>query len=86
MNNSGLVKKQRFFGYTYKIDRIILYGSYARGDFNLESDVDIIIFIRLADVLCSAIHFPLSGRIRYLNPSERAHGVQTKCGIPVSGR
>ena len=59
VNNSGLVKKQRFFGYTYKIDRIILYGSYARGDFNLESDVDIIIFIRLADVLCSAIHFPL---------------------------
>ena len=26
-----------------KIERIILYGSYARGDFNLESDVDIMV-------------------------------------------
>ncbi len=26
-----------------KIERIILYGSYARRDFNLESDVDIMI-------------------------------------------
>lgn len=26
-----------------KIQRIILYGSYARGDFNLESDVDIMV-------------------------------------------
>ncbi len=28
-----------------KIQRIILYGSYARGDFNLESDVDIMILL-----------------------------------------
>lgn len=28
-----------------KIDRIILYGSYARGDFNSESDVDIMILL-----------------------------------------
>ncbi len=28
-----------------KIERIILYGSYARGDFNLESDVDIMILL-----------------------------------------
>lgn len=27
-----------------KIERIILYGSYARGDFDLESDVDIMIY------------------------------------------
>ena len=26
-----------------KIERIILYGSYARRDFNLESDIDIMI-------------------------------------------
>ena len=38
---------------------------------------------------CSAIHFPLSGRVRDFHPLERAHGAQTKnryrsvlgCGI-----
>lgn len=38
--NEELVK---LFG--EKIERIILYGSYARGDFNLESDVDIMILL-----------------------------------------
>lgn len=28
-----------------KVERIILYGSYARGDFNLESDVDLMILL-----------------------------------------
>lgn len=28
-----------------KIERIILYGSYARGDFDLESDIDIMILL-----------------------------------------
>lgn len=28
-----------------KIERIILYGSYARGDYTLESDVDIMILL-----------------------------------------
>ncbi|MCM1217443.1 MAG: nucleotidyltransferase domain-containing protein [Lachnospiraceae bacterium] len=28
-----------------KIERVILYGSYARGDFDLESDVDIMILL-----------------------------------------
>ena len=27
---------------------------------------------------CSAIHFPLSGRVRDFHPLERAHGAQTK--------
>ena len=28
-----------------KIERIFLYGSYARGDFNLESDIDIMVLL-----------------------------------------
>lgn len=28
-----------------KLDRVILYGSYARGDFTLESDIDIMILL-----------------------------------------
>ncbi len=28
-----------------KIERIVLYGSYARGNFNLESDIDIMILL-----------------------------------------
>ena len=27
---------------------------------------------------CSAIHFPLSGRVRDFHPLERAHGAQTQ--------
>lgn len=38
--NEELVK---LFG--SKIERIILYGSYARGDFNLESDIDIMVLL-----------------------------------------
>jgi predicted nucleotidyltransferase len=30
-----------------KLDKVILYGSYARGDFDLESDIDIMV---LADI------------------------------------
>lgn len=32
-----------------KIEKIILYGSYARGDFTSESDVDIIILLNCAE-------------------------------------
>ena len=32
-----------------KIDRIILYGSYARGDFTSESDIDILILLNCAE-------------------------------------
>ena len=30
---------------------------------------------------CSAIHFPLSGRVRDFHPLERAHGAQTKSPV-----
>jgi len=32
-----------------KLDRIILYGSYARGDFDGESDIDIIVLANLPE-------------------------------------
>ena len=32
------------------IDRIILYGSYARGDFREDSDIDIMILLDISDV------------------------------------
>jgi len=32
-----------------KVDRIVLYGSYARGDFTSESDVDIIILLNCSE-------------------------------------
>ena len=32
-----------------KLDKVILYGSYARGDYNEHSDVDIIILTTLID-------------------------------------
>ena len=35
-----------------KLDRIILYGSYARGDYNDESDIDIIVLIQDGDLKC----------------------------------
>jgi len=45
---------QEFVGYTNKmfgnrIKKIILYGSYARGDFNKSSDIDIMILTNLTD-------------------------------------
>ena len=35
---------------------------------------------------CSAIHFPLSGRVRDFHPLERAHGAQTKKGSANNSR
>jgi predicted nucleotidyltransferase len=32
------------------IKKVILYGSYARGDFNKESDIDIMILVDLNDI------------------------------------
>ncbi|RYF44957.1 MAG: nucleotidyltransferase domain-containing protein [Cytophagaceae bacterium] len=32
--------------YGHRLDRLILYGSYARGDFHAESDVDYLVVLR----------------------------------------
>ena len=36
--------------YGIHLRQIILYGSYARGDFNMDSDVDIMILLDMADL------------------------------------
>ncbi len=36
--------------YGERLDRVILYGSYARGDFHAESDVDYLVVLRDEDV------------------------------------
>ena len=36
--------------YKDKLDKVILYGSYARGDYTEESDVDIMILLRISDM------------------------------------
>ena len=33
-----------------KLDKVILYGSYARGDFRPDSDVDIMILVDMSDL------------------------------------
>ena len=45
--NEFLVKANNMFGDRAK--KIILYGSYARGDFNKSSDIDIMILTDLTD-------------------------------------
>lgn len=36
--------------YGDRLDRVILYGSYARGDFHAESDVDFLVVLKDADI------------------------------------
>lgn len=36
--------------YNDNLDKVILYGSYARGDYTEDSDVDIMILLRISDL------------------------------------
>lgn len=43
-----------------KLDSVILYGSYARGDFDQESDIDILVIIDCSESELKNIRFMLS--------------------------
>jgi len=58
-----------------KLEKVILYGSYARGDFDSESDID---FLILADVSQEEASMR-RGEIRRLLP-----GIDLKYDLPVS--
>ena len=44
-----------------KLDKVILYGSYARGDYNEHSDIDIMILLDLSDMDIKQYRHELSG-------------------------
>ena len=43
-----IVEIQKIFG--TRLSRIILYGSYARGDFHQDSDIDVMILLDMSEV------------------------------------
>lgn len=47
--------------YGMHLKKVILYGSYARGDFNAESDIDIMILLDLTDMEIKNYRHQLSG-------------------------
>ena len=47
--------------YEENIQRIILYGSYARGDYKADSDIDIMILLDLSDMDIKQYRHELSG-------------------------
>lgn len=47
--------------YGAHLKSVILYGSYARGDFSEESDIDIMILLDLDDMLIKKYRHELSG-------------------------
>ena len=56
--NSYLVELQNIYG--KYLQSVILYGSYARGDFAKDSDIDIIIILNLTDEVIKEYRHQLS--------------------------
>jgi uncharacterized protein len=61
--------------YADRLDQIILYGSYARGDFNAESDIDLLVI--LTDTSLNRLH-----EIQDLLPIK--HDLMIQHGIDIS--
>ena len=52
VNLNGILSSIRCFServFKEKLDKIILYGSYARGDFTEQSDIDVMIVVDMGD-------------------------------------
>ena len=58
-----------------KLNKVILYGSYARGDFNEESDIDFALMSKLNETEISAYNDPIG---------EITSGLSIKYGILIS--
>lgn len=57
--NKYVCELEKIYGAYLKT--VILYGSYARGDFSEESDIDIMILLDLDDMLIKKYRHELSG-------------------------
>lgn len=62
--------------YGEQLDRVILYGSYARGDFHTESDVDYLILLRDE-------HIEAGKEVRMMAPSTGALALQYDIEVSV---
>ncbi|MCL1935524.1 MAG: nucleotidyltransferase domain-containing protein [Defluviitaleaceae bacterium] len=49
-----------------KLKKVILYGSYARGDYNNESDIDLMIVADIDDKECTKIQRSIKDSLGYL--------------------
>ena len=64
---SAEVKQALVELYGDRLDRVILYGSYARGDFHAESDVDYLVVLRDKEVKAGKEIFYMGDKIGELS-------------------